>query len=66
MIIGGESIYEYFFPYARRLYLTYININIKNGDKFFPMFNILNWNLIFRKKVNNLCFNILERFTSKK
>ncbi|XOV81354.1 MAG: type 3 dihydrofolate reductase [Aestuariibacter sp.] len=35
MIIGGGKIYEIFLPYADRLYLTHIDLEV-NGDTFFP------------------------------
>ena len=37
MIIGGQTIYEQFLPYADRIELTIIHKNI-DGDTFFPVF----------------------------
>ena len=37
-IIGGESIYRFFLPYADNLYLTEIDEE-KNADAFFPEFD---------------------------
>ncbi|AKC60301.1 dihydrofolate reductase [Blochmannia endosymbiont of Camponotus (Colobopsis) obliquus] len=68
MVIGGGKIYSIFMPYASRLYLTYLNIEV-SGDVFFPFFNLLEWKLIFLKFYYNyylidyiLCFKIFERF----
>ena len=35
MIIGGATIYEQMLPKAHRLYLTFINLDVK-GDTYFP------------------------------
>lgn len=37
-IIGGESLYNYFLPYASKIYLTEIN-DSKEADVYFPTFN---------------------------
>lgn len=34
-VIGGESIYELALPITDRIYLTKVDANIENGDKFF-------------------------------
>ncbi|MBH0026630.1 type 3 dihydrofolate reductase [Pseudoalteromonas sp. SWN29] len=45
MIIGGGNIYEQFLPKAERLYLTFIDLDIK-GDTQFPDYNkVANWNV---------------------
>lgn len=35
-IIGGERLYEAFLPYATVVYLTEVDIIVKDGDAFFP------------------------------
>lgn len=37
MIGGGEQIYRLFLPYADRVYLTVIELEILDGDTFFPL-----------------------------
>jgi dihydrofolate reductase len=43
-IIGGASIYEYFLPYAQRLYITHIKQAFQ-GDCFFPTIDWEQWAL---------------------
>jgi len=42
MVIGGAEIYEIFLPYASKIYLTEVNVNL-NGDAFFPAFKSSDW-----------------------
>jgi dihydrofolate reductase len=42
MVIGGEEIYRQFLPYAKRIYLTFIDQDFK-GDTFFPDFLDETW-----------------------
>ncbi|MGE4657264.1 dihydrofolate reductase, partial [Bifidobacterium longum subsp. suis] len=35
MVIGGETIYKQFMPFANRLYITHVNHEFK-ADSFFP------------------------------
>ncbi len=52
MIIGGGNIYEQFLPKAERLYLTFIDLDIK-GDTQFPDYNkVANWDV--REEQENL------------
>ncbi len=37
-IVGGASLYNYFLPYAEKIYLTEIN-GSKEADVYFPLFN---------------------------
>lgn len=50
-ICGGASIYEYFLPFADKIYLTKIFHNFK-GDTFFPKINFDNWKLINKIEKN--------------
>lgn len=45
MVIGGASVYEQALPLADRLYLTFIQLNVK-GDSFFPDLRQFKWNEI--------------------
>ena len=45
MIIGGAEIYRLFLPMAKRLFLTYIDIDTE-GDTYFPEINEEDWKLI--------------------
>lgn len=38
MVIGGETIYKQFMPFANRLYITHVNHEFK-ADSFFPDFD---------------------------
>lgn len=42
-IIGGENIYKEFIPIASKLILTEIEIEITDGDTFFPQWDALEW-----------------------
>ncbi len=42
MVIGGGQIYEYFLPYATRLYITHIDVDVE-GDTFFPFWDKKQW-----------------------
>ncbi|AMA64973.1 Dihydrofolate reductase [Candidatus Arsenophonus lipoptenae] len=67
MIIGGGKIYELFLPYANKIYLTHVDINII-GDVFFPNYKSTSWKTVFieyhradKKNTHNYRFEILER-----
>lgn len=47
-VIGGEEIYNTFFPHARAIYLTHIHGNF-HGDKFFPTMNPGAWQPIWEE-----------------
>ena len=49
-IIGGESIYKEFLPYASILYLTEINASADDADVFFPYFDKTNYTKTIIKK----------------
>ena len=49
IIIGGGEIYELFFHMVTRMYITYVDVEIK-GDTFFVPFNKNNWITTFEKK----------------
>lgn len=38
-IIGGETLYEYFLPYASSLFLTEVFSSCLDADKYFPSFD---------------------------
>jgi len=46
-VIGGASIYEQFLPMCDRLYLTKVHKSFE-GDAFFPVMNLLEWERISR------------------
>jgi dihydrofolate reductase len=48
-IIGGASIYKQFFPFAGKLYMTYIDHSFE-ADIFFPEFDLFEWKLISNEK----------------
>lgn len=46
IIIGGANIYDKFYPFLDKLYLTIFNRS-KEADKFFPKINWDRWNIDF-------------------
>jgi len=38
-IIGGESIFKHFLPFADILYITHVDLNIEGAHAFFPRFD---------------------------
>ncbi|MEI6843528.1 MAG: dihydrofolate reductase [bacterium] len=42
-VIGGGQIYELFFPHVNRLLITHIDMNISDGDTFFPDIDPHDW-----------------------
>ncbi|ALA07618.1 putative dihydrofolate reductase [Bacillus phage PBC6] len=49
MIIGGESVYTQFLPFANRLYLTEIDAAFE-ADKFFPEFPMEDYRECYERK----------------
>jgi len=47
-IVGGGSIYKQFLPYATKLYLTRINVDIE-GDTYFPNISEDEWSIISKE-----------------
>lgn len=45
-IIGGGEIYKQSLPLLDKLYITEIDLEIKNGDTFFPILDPKEWDLI--------------------
>lgn len=52
-VIGGESIYKAFLPYASRLYLTRIDKEASDADAFFPEVNLSNYKNIYTSKLKH-------------
>ncbi|MEN9446478.1 MAG: hypothetical protein RL728_990 [Bacteroidota bacterium] len=48
-IIGGAQIYEQALPFADKIDLTRVHIEL-DADAFFPEFNTSEWNLVFTEK----------------
>ena len=42
-IIGGENIYKEFLPIANRMLITEVELEIPEGDTFFPAWDINEW-----------------------
>ena len=59
-IIGGESIYKLFLPYADNLYLTEIDKEV-DADTFFPKFNknLYDKEIIKENSFNNLKYKFV-------
>lgn len=60
MIIGGAGIYEQFLPFANRLYLSFIPLDV-TGDAFFPEYEHLDWNIVQEQNYDKFTVKILER-----
>lgn len=59
-VIGGQSIYEYFIPYAKKLYISHIDKEFI-ATKYFPKINFNNFKIIYEKKYDEFTFRIYER-----
>lgn len=61
-IIGGSEIYQLAFPFAKKLYITYVQGEF-NGDTWFPEFSLDNWSIIYDKSFECSKSNI--RYSAK-
>ena len=61
-IIGGEYIYKEFLPFATKLLITEIDIEVISPDAFFPEWDINQWKEISRKQSSEsgLNFSFVE------
>ena len=61
-IIGGEYIYKEFLPFATKLLITEIDIEVIAPDAFFPEWDLNQWKEISRKQSseNGLNFSFVE------
>lgn len=60
MIIGGYSVYRDFLPVASRLYITHVDLEVKEGDTFFPEWNKNEWKEVYSEKVKTVPISIHE------
>ena len=60
-IIGGSSIYEYFLPFCKKLYLTEVNANYE-ANVYFPKFNKKDYkeNILHDYYEDNTSYKIVE------
>ena len=72
-IIGGGEIYKQSMEYWDRLYLTEVDVEINDGDTFFPEIDFSQWDHIVKDnhkadEKNNFdyTFNIFEKIESKR
>ena len=49
IIIGGARIYDMFYPFLDRLYLTIFDRN-EEADRFFPKINWKRWDIYFSEQ----------------
>ena len=47
-VVGGGSIYKQFMPYAEKLYITRIHVDMQ-GDTYFPYINDDEWSITFKE-----------------
>ena len=61
-IIGGASLYNYYYPYADKMYLTLIDAEDKEADVYFPKINYDEWEtrIIDYNKENGIMYNHVE------
>ena len=61
-IIGGQNIYKEFLPIAHRMIITEVDLYIKDGDTFFPEWNISEWEEQSRdqREENGIRFSFVE------
>lgn len=52
IIIGGESIYRQFLPFADKMYLTIIEHEF-TGDAYFPVWSQDDWQIVNKQKVTS-------------
>lgn len=48
MVIGGDTIYKQLLPYADRLFLTFVDVDIV-GDAYFPEWSTQDWQEVYRE-----------------
>lgn len=60
-VIGGASLYKYFYNYADRMYLTLIESTCNEADSFFPKIDEKDWNkkIIENNKENDLNYSFV-------
>ena len=61
-IIGGESVYREFMPFANKLLITEIDIVVEKPDTFFPAWNKEDWieNSRIKSKENGIKYSFVE------
>ena len=61
-VIGGENIYKEFLPIAHRMIITEVELNIEDGDTFFPEWSISEWQEQSRdqREENGIKFSFVE------
>lgn len=61
IIIGGARIYDIFYPFLDRLYLTIFDRN-EEADRFFPKINWKRWDIYFSEQLEeDMLFLDMER-----
>ena len=66
-VIGGASLYSYYYPLADKMYLTLIHAEDPNADVYFPTINYDEWNtkIIDYNMENGISYDHVE-FTRKR
>jgi dihydrofolate reductase len=54
-IIGGQEIYEIFFPFVNEVFVTKVK-GLFNCDKFFTIKDYLNWKITYKEDFENYSF----------
>jgi len=63
-VIGGSEIYQQFFPFADKLYLSHLKKEYA-GDTYFPKFNKEQWKIESKKDYPEFKLIIYQRKTKK-
>lgn len=59
-IVGGAYTYKQFYPYADKLYISYIK-GKHQGDTFIDFLNLDEWNLVSERTTEEVRYTIFER-----
>lgn len=59
--IGGEGIYRDLLPYAQRLVLTDVDLEVPDADAFFPEFDVTQWAEVMTEDLGPRSQNALLR-----
>ena len=62
IVIGGSDIYRLAFPFANKLYITYVEGSF-SGDTWFPKFNLDDWRIISNENLK--CSKSNTKYSAK-
>lgn len=65
-IIGGQQIYTQGLEFADKIYITEVDLEVENGEAFFPTFNETAWDEIKNEPANNDTYRWTYRVLKRK